>query len=197
MASIRAGWYGYRESDLGDLADERTLALRSLWDHYRFTGDTAFLRQRAYPTMKGAAQFCLGWLIDDGHGRLTTCPSVSTENNFLAPNGKRAEVSAGCTMDMALIRELFSHCLEAARVLGTDKEFSERLETARAKLLPYRVGKYGQLQEWSVDFEEATPGQRHMSQLYPLYPGSEITPRRTPELARAARVSLERRLANG
>jgi len=100
-------------------------------------------------------------------------------------------------MDMALIRELFTNCIQAARLLGVDAEFADRLDKARARLIPYQVGKYGQLQEWSKDFEEKTPGQRHMSHLYPLYPGAEITPRRTPELARAARVSLERRLAAG
>jgi alpha-L-fucosidase 2 len=105
--------------------------------------------------------------------------------------------SAGCTMDMALIRELFTNCIDASKELGIDKEFAARLDAAHARLIPYQVGRYGQLQEWSVDFEESTPGQRHMSHMYPLYPGSEITPRGTPELAKAARISLERRLANG
>jgi alpha-L-fucosidase 2 len=168
-----------------------------LWEHYLFSGDRAFLEKRAYPVMKGSAQFYLGWLIDDGHGALTTCPSVSTENDFLAPNGKKAEVSAGCTMDMALLRELFANCIAAAGILGIDADFSAALQKARNRLVPYKIGKYGQLQEWSEDFAESTPGQRHMSHLYGLYPGSEITPRKTPELAKAARTSLERRLANG
>jgi alpha-L-fucosidase 2 len=168
-----------------------------VYDHYRFTRDREFLRARAYPLMKGSAEFCLAWLIEDGKGHLTTCPSESTENNFMAPDGKPAMTSAGCTMDMALIRELFTNCMEAARELGIDKEFSAKLEAARARLVPYQIGKYGQLQEWSVDFVESTPGQRHMSHMYPLYPGVEITPRGTPALAKAARVSLERRLANG
>ena len=168
-----------------------------LYDHYLFTRDREFLRTRAYPLMKGAATFCLAWLIDDGNGHLTTCPSESTENDFLAPDGKRAMTSAGCTMDMALMRELFTNCMAAASELGTDSEFAHRLSEARTRLLPYRIGKHGQLQEWSIDFDESTPGQRHMSHLYPLYPGNQITPRRTPELAKAARVSLERRLANG
>ena len=168
-----------------------------LYEHYRFTGDREFLRTRAYPLMKGAAEFCLAWLFDDGNGHLTTCPSESTENNFMAPDGKPAMTSAGCTMDMALIRELFSNCIESSGQLGIDQEFSTKLAAARARLIPYQIGRWGQLQEWSVDFEEATPGQRHMSHLYPLYPGGEITPRGTPELARAAEVSLERRLAHG
>jgi alpha-L-fucosidase 2 len=168
-----------------------------LYEHYRFTRNREFLRTRAYPLIKGSAEFCLAWLIEDGKGRLTTCPSESTENNFLAPDGKPAFTSAGCTMDMALVRELFGNCSAAAKELGIDADFSAKLDAAVTRLIPYQIGRYGQLQEWSVDFEEATPGQRHMSHMYPLYPGNQITPRATPELAHAARISLERRLANG
>jgi alpha-L-fucosidase 2 len=168
-----------------------------LFEHYRFTRNREFLRERAYPLMKGSAEFCLAWLIEDGNGHLTTCPSESTENDFMAPDGKPAMTSAGCTMDMALIRELFTNCIDASKELGIDAEFAAKLEAARTRLIPYQVGKYGQLQEWAIDFAESTPGQRHMSHMYPLYPGSEITPHGTPDLAKAARVSLERRLANG
>lgn len=168
-----------------------------LFEHYLFTGDTEFLRNRAYPIMRGAAEFFLAWLIEDGAGRLTTCPSESTENNFMAPDGKPAMTSAGCTMDMALIRELFTNCKAASDVLGTDAEFASKLAAAAKRLIPYQIGAKGQLQEWSIDFEESTPGQRHMSHLYGLYPGNQITPSGTPRLAKAARVSLERRLANG
>ncbi len=115
----------------------------------------------------------------------------------MAPDGKPAMTSAGCTMDMALIRELFANCSASAKELGMDAEFAAELDAARMQLIPYRVGKHGQLQEWSIDFDESTPGQRHMSHMYPLYPGNQITPRGTPALAEAARVSLERRLANG
>ncbi|HWX34288.1 MAG TPA: glycoside hydrolase family 95 protein, partial [Steroidobacteraceae bacterium] len=168
-----------------------------LYEHYLFTGDREFLLTRAYPLMREAAAFCLAWLIDDGSGRLTTCPSFSTENDFLAPDGKVAMTSAGCTMDVALIRELFTNVIAAAQELGVDAKFAEKLRQAHALLLPYQIGKLGQLQEWSVDFDESSPGQRHMSHLYPLYPGSEFTPRATPEFARAVRISLERRLAHG
>ena len=168
-----------------------------LYEHYRFTRDKEFLRARAYPVMRGAAEFCLAWLVENGKGRLTTCPSFSTENDFLAPDGKAAMTSAGCTMDMALIRELFGNCIAASNELGVDADFAKKLDAARGRLIPYRIGKHGQLQEWSVDFDESTPGQRHMSHMYPLYPGNQITPRGTPELAKAARVSLERRIANG
>jgi len=168
-----------------------------LWEHYAFSGDAEFLRAKAYPPMKSAAEFCLDWLIERKDGRLTTCPSLSTENNFIAPDGRTAETSDGCTMDMALISELFGNCMQACRVLNIDAEFAARLKQARARLVPYQVGKHGQLQEWSHDFDESTPGQRHMSHMYPLYPGSEFTSRRQPEFWKAARVSLERRLAAG
>jgi alpha-L-fucosidase 2 len=168
-----------------------------LYEHFLFSGDVAFLRTKAYPVMKGAAEFCLAWLIEDGQGHLTTCPSESTENDFMAPDGKPAMTSAGCTMDMALIRELFANCMASAELLAMDAEFAAKLKAATQRLVPYQIGRYGQLQEWAVDFEESTPGQRHMSHMYPLYPGSQITPQGTPDLARAARISLERRLAAG
>jgi alpha-L-fucosidase 2 len=168
-----------------------------LWQHYEFTGDQEYLRTVAYPVMKGSAEFCLSWLTGDGQGGLTTCPSVSTENTFVAPDGKSAQVSAGCTLDIALLHEIFDNCGRASGILGIDADFAAELAAARKRLPQYQVGKYGQLQEWSVDFDEDQPGQRHMSHLYPVYPGGEITPRSMPQLAAAARKSLERRLANG
>lgn len=168
-----------------------------LWEHYAFSGDREFLRTRAYPVMQGAAQFCLDWLIERPDGRLTTCPSHSTENSFTAPDGRPAQTSDGCTMDMALISELFTNCIEAARILNLPKDFSARLQAARERLLPYQIGKHGQLLEWSKDFAEAEPGQRHMSHMYPLFPGRQFTSRSRPDLWKAARVSLERRLAAG
>ena len=112
-----------------------------LFEHYSFTRDTEFLRTRAYPLMKGAAEFCLAWLIEDGKGHLTTCPSESTENNFMAPDGKEAMTSAGCTMDMALIRELFTNCVAAAKTLGVDASFASKLTAATKRLIPYQVGR--------------------------------------------------------
>ena len=168
-----------------------------LWEHYAFSGDMDFLRSKAYPLMKSCAEFCLDWVIERKDGRLTTCPSLSTENNFLAPDGRTAETSDGCTMDMALIAELFTHCMEAARILNLDADFSQKLKSTQARLVPYQIGKHGQLQEWSKDFDEATPGQRHMSHMYPLYPGGELTSRRNRPFWQAARVSLDRRLAAG
>ncbi len=99
-----------------------------LWEHYRFTGDKRYLRETAYPVMKGAAEFCLSWLVEDNKGQLTTCPSFSTENSFFAPNGKPANTSAGCTMDIALIHELFSNLASAAADLDVDHEFAATLQ---------------------------------------------------------------------
>lgn len=167
-----------------------------LYEHYLFTLDQQFLK-RIYPVLRDCAEFCLAWLVEDGRGHLTTCPSESTENDFTAPDGKKAMTSAGCTMDIALTRELFQNVTAAAKLLSTDAEFAVQLRKALSRLPEYKVGRYGQLQEWSEDFAESTPGQRHMSHLYPLFPGNEITPWRTPTLADAARKSLERRLAAG
>jgi alpha-L-fucosidase 2 len=168
-----------------------------LWDHYLFTGDKDFLRNTAYPIMKGSAEFLVAWIIEDGKGGVTTCPSFSTENSFLSPDGVRVFTSAGCTLDLALITELFGNCEAASQILGIDHELSLKLQGIRKRLPPYQVGKFGQLQEWSVDFVESEPEQRHMSHLYPVYPGSQITPQNNPELAKAARTSLERRIEHG
>jgi len=168
-----------------------------LWEHFLFTSDRAFLKETAYPIMKGSAEFLLDWIIEDGNGKPTTCPSFSTENSFLAPDGKKAFTSAGCTLDLALIAELFSNCEKTCEILGQDGEFRQKLKSIREKLPPYQIGRFGQLQEWSVDFLESEPEQRHMSHLYPVYPGMQITPRNHPELAKAARKSLELRIAHG
>ena len=168
-----------------------------LWEHYRFTGDEAFLRHTAYPIMKSSAEFLRAWVIDDGRGRVTTCPSFSTENSFYAPDGKRAFISAGCSLDLALIWELFLNCEQASTILQTDQEFSQQLAAIRKRLPPYQIGRHGQLQEWSVDFEEIEPEQRHMSHLYGIYPGSQITQRTMPDFFEAARKSLEQRIAHG
>jgi alpha-L-fucosidase 2 len=168
-----------------------------LWEHYLFTNDLDFLRHTAYPIMKGSAEFLLDWIINSEKGQPTTCPSFSTENSFLAPDGKRAFTSAGCTLDLSLIHELFSNCESCSILLNQDAGFAGRLAAIRKRLPPFQIGRYGQLQEWSVDFEESEPEQRHMSHLYGVYPGSQITPRSQPELAAAARKSLERRIAHG
>ncbi|MFN8096426.1 MAG: glycoside hydrolase family 95 protein, partial [Vicinamibacteria bacterium] len=167
-----------------------------LFEHYAFSGDEAFLR-KAYPTLKEASQFLLDFLVEDEKGRLVTNPSHSPENAFIDEKGQEGVLCVGATMDFGIIRELFDDTLEASRRLGEDAEFAGRLRHAVDRLPPYQVGKHGQLQEWLVDFDEAEPGHRHMSHLFALHPGHSITLRGTPELAKAARTSLDRRLANG
>ena len=168
-----------------------------LWDHFLFSGDLNFLRDRAYPLMRGAAEFLLDWLVEDREGRLVTCPSTSPENAFYTADGEVGSVSAASTMDLLLARDLFTACVEAGDALGVDADLRARLENALARLHPFQVGKHGQLQEWWEDFDEPEPGHRHISHLWGLYPGREVSPGRTPELSEAARRSLERRLAHG
>ncbi len=163
-----------------------------LWEHYAFSGDKEFLR-RAYPAMREAAQFFLDFLIEWKNGWLVTCPSASPENKFRTPDGQRAGLSAGPTMDTELVWDLFTHCIKASEILGIDREFRERLLETRARLAPLQIGKYGQLQEWLEDWDDPNDHHRHISHMFALYPGNQITLRGTPELARAARKSLEMR----
>lgn len=165
---------------------------RHLWEHYEFGGDEDFLRGRAYPVMKEAALFCLDWLIDDGNGVLITTPSTSPEHNFRS-GVSLAGVSTASTMDMELIWDLFSNCIKASQILGIDDSFSQELTVARAALSPLQIGKYGQLQEWSSDFEDEDVHHRHVSHLYGVYPGDQLTKRLEPQFFQAARQSLERR----
>lgn len=167
-----------------------------LWEHYEFTQDKKFLEE-VYPTMKGAAIFLLDWLLSDENGYLVTCPSISPENNFIAAGGKRCSPSIASTMDMAITRELFTNCIKAIEILENDMEFGEKLKEAKEKLYPYKIGKHGQLQEWFKDFEEFEIGHRHLSHLFGLYPGNDISEEKTKELFEASRVSLERRLSHG
>jgi len=164
-----------------------------LWEHYAYSGDKSYLKW-AYPIMKGSAEFYLDMLIaEPAHGWLVTAPSNSPENAFKLKDGQAARVCMGPTMDMQILRELFGNCIEAAGVLGVDDEFRARLAKARAKLAPNRIGQHGQIMEWLADYEEVEPHHRHVSLLYGLHPYDEITPEGTPELAKAARVTLERR----
>ncbi len=168
-----------------------------LWEHYCFTGDIDFLKEKAYPLMKGAALFCLDWLMEDKNGNLVTCPSVSPENAFLTPQGESCNTSMASTMDMSIIWDLFTNCIESEDVLNCDKEFKKELMGARARLSPLQIGKYGQLQEWFRDFDEEEPGHRHISHLFGLHPGKQILLHEHKELADACKKTLERRLENG
>jgi alpha-L-fucosidase 2 len=165
-------------------------------DHYAYTLDRDFLARR-YPILREAAQFFLDYLQPDGKGHLVTGPSISPENSYRLPNGRRAVLCMAPSMDTEIVTELFDRTIEAARVLNTDEALCARLAAARARLPKLAIGRHGQLQEWLEDYDEPEPGHRHISHLFALFPGNQITLRTTPELARAARVTLDRRLANG
>ncbi len=166
-----------------------------LWEHYLFRGDEAFLRKRAYPLMKGACEFYLGWLVEDDEGWLVTPLSTSPENDFVTPDGKTGSVSAGASMDLAIMRELFTSTAQAARICG-DAGFSEILGDAVQRLRPFRIGKHGQLQEWAADWDRPEDHHRHVSHLFGVFPGSQIDAE-SPDLQRAALRSLELRGAGG
>ncbi len=168
-----------------------------LWDHYLFSGDEKFLRERAYPLMRGAALFMLDWLIRDEAGHLITCPSTSPENAFICNEGNRVAVSYNSTMDLSLIWELFTNCIAASKILEIDEEFRIQLEKIKEQLPPLKIGRQGQLQEWFHDFEEAEPGHRHLSHLVGLYPGQQILKYKHPVLTKACEVSLRRRIEQG
>ena len=167
------------------------------WDHYDFTRDRQFLASRGYPVMKEAAEFLLDYLVDDGKGHLVTGPSISPENTYVLPNGVSAKLCMGPYMDTEITRQLFTRIIEASTILSIDADFRAQVKGAMDRLPPFQIGKYGQLQEWMEDYDEKEPGHRHVSQLFALDPGNQITPRGTPQLAKAARATLERRLANG
>ena len=167
-----------------------------MWQHYEFTSDVEFLRNHAYPTLKEAAEFFLAYMVEHPkYGWLVTGPSGSPENSFIAPDGSQCSESMGPTVDRVLVHGLFNSCIEGSKTLGIDDEFRQTLLKAQAKLAPLQIGKHGQFQEWLEDFEEAQPNHRHTSHLIALYPDCQITPVKTPKLAQAARVTIERRLS--
>ncbi len=164
-----------------------------LWTHYAFTKDKKFLRETAYPLMKGAADFCMDWLVEDKNGYLVTAPSVSPENTFIDDRGNQGSVSIATTMDMEIIWDLFTNLIEASKELKEDTVYRRLLMNKRDKLFPLHIGKKGNLQEWYKDWEDTDPHHRHVSHLFGLYPGREISPVTTPVLAAAAKKTLELR----
>jgi len=169
-----------------------------LWEHYTFGGDREFLQKRAFPIMQEAAEFFLDYLVKDPRtGKLVSGPSTSPENRFRTPDGKTANLTMGPAMDQQIIYDLFTNCIEAAKVLGIENEFVKRIKTARRNLAGPQIGSDGRLLEWTEEFDEPEPGHRHISHLFALHPGKQITVTGTPELAAAARKSLEYRLSHG
>jgi alpha-L-fucosidase 2 len=169
-----------------------------VWEHYAFTGDREYLK-RAYPVMKESAEFYLDWLVKHPKtGKLVSGPSTSPEHEYIAADGQRGWLCMGPSMDQQQIWDLFGNVIEAAKALGIDDAFVARVRAARPQLAGPQIGSDGRLMEWPEEFKDSeNGGHRHLSHLFGLYPGSQITPRTTPEWAAAARKALEVRLANG
>ena len=165
---------------------------RHLWEHYLHTGDNAFLAE-VYPVMKGAAEFFVDFMIEEPeHGWMVVAPSNSPENAFMRDPGD-VTVCAGTTMDNQMVSELFTNLITASSILGQDAEFVDSLEVLKSKMAPMQIGKHAQLQEWMYDWDNPNDHHRHVSHLYGLFPGNQISPWRTPELFAAARNSLNYR----
>lgn len=169
---------------------------RHLFEQYEYTLDREFLQNTAYPIMKGAAEFFLDIMSEDKDGYLIICPSTSPENAFLY-EGKSCNISATTTMTMTVVKELFKNCIKACEITGCDHDFAEELKEKLSRLYPYKIGSKGQLLEWNDEYEEIEPHHRHISHLYGLHPGNEITVEDTPELAEACKRSLEIRGDDG
>lgn len=167
-----------------------------LWEHYQFNLDETFLKH-AYETMKESALFFEDFLVESPEGYLVTSPSVSPENRYKLPNGEVGTLCYGPYMDTQILLELFRACIEASTALNVDEALRNNWQQMSARLPELKIGKHGQLQEWIEDYEEQDLGHRHISHLFGLHPGTTISPKRSPELAEAAKVTLIRRLANG
>lgn len=163
-----------------------------VWEHYDFSQDTAFLKEM-YPTLKGASEFFVDMLVEEPKNKwLVTAPSNSPENSIRL-NGRSVSTVMGPTIDQQIVRELFSNTIRASELLDVDAELRAKLTAMRARLAPHIIGPDGRLQEWLEPYEEVEPKHRHVSHLYGLHPSNQITPSRTPELAEAAKKTLEQR----
>lgn len=169
-----------------------------LWEHFLFTGDTTFLAEKGYPIMIEAAEFFMDYLVEDPKtGLLVSGPSSSPENRFRTPEGKISNLVMGPTMDQQIIYDLFSNCIEAIKILKPGHDIQQTLEGYRKRLSPTRIGSDGRIMEWPEEFEEPEPGHRHISHLFALHPGRQISYAKTPELAEAAKKTIEYRLSSG
>jgi len=169
---------------------------RHLWEHYRYTSNKTFLANTAYPLMRGASEFMLSWLVKDPSGKWVTAPSTSPENDFY-DGEKKAAISVSSAMDMGIIRDLFNNTIQASKALKIDQAFADTLNARLSQLYPFQIGSQGQLQEWYKDFKDVDPYHRHVSHLYALHPAKEISPLTTPDLAAAAKRTLQIRGDDG
>ena len=162
-----------------------------IWEHFSFSQDTAYLKQKGYPILKGAAQFCMDFLVKDKKGNYITSPSTSPENSFYTDAGYNGSVLYGGTADLAIVRECFIKTIKAAKVLKVDADFVDSIQNKLANLHPYQIGAAGNLQEWYYDWKDPEPTHRHQSHLIGLFPGEHISVEKTPELANACKRTLE------
>jgi alpha-L-fucosidase 2 len=171
---------------------------RHFMEHYWFTGDREFLKDRAYPILRDASLFLLDWLVPNPKtGKLVAGPGTSPENEFISPDGKTNCVSMGGSMDQEITWDTFNNFLTAARELGVTNELTAQVQAALDKLALPGIGSDGRLMEWAQEFKEAEPGHRHISHLFGLYPGYQFTQNKTPEYMAAARKTIDYRLAHG
>ena len=166
-----------------------------IWEHYLFTEDVDFLKQYS-DMMLEAAEFIMDFLVEDGE-YLVTCPTLSPENEYILQNGEKGVICKGASMDNQIITELLQACLKVKDILDISNPILKRIPDTLQRIAPIKVGKYGQVMEWNEDYEEVDAGHRHISQLFALHPGTQISVTDTPELAIAARKTIERRLAHG
>jgi len=200
-----AGWVAHHNMDIWRHAEPIDMCNCSFWpmaggwltshfwERYLFSPDKIFLKNEVFPLLKGVVQFYEGWLVENEKGYLVTPVGHSPEHNFKYEGNKQATFSEGPTMDMAIVRESYTRYLEACKILAVEDAFTQQIRQHLAKLLPYQIGKYGQLQEWQEDFEDGEQQHRHVSHLYALYPSDQIDLKKTPELAAAAKRVMERR----
>jgi alpha-L-fucosidase 2 len=167
-----------------------------LWEHYAYSRDKDYLRS-VYPTLKGAAEFWMSQLVEGADGKLITSPSSSPENNFVTDKGVRGEICEGATMEKSIVRDLLSNTAQAAAALGIDDDFRKKVESTRDRIRQPQVGKHGQIMEWGGDWDNPKDQHRHVSHLFALHPGHEITVNGTPALAEAAKVTLKHRGDDG
>ncbi|WOG82450.1 hypothetical protein DCAR_0101614 [Daucus carota subsp. sativus] len=169
-----------------------------LWEHFTYTMDKDFLKNKAYPLMEGCASFLLDWLIEGRGGYLETNPSTSPEHMFVAPDGQPASVSYSTTMDMSIIREVFSAVISASEVLGKSQDdLVKNVLKAQSRLYPTKIARDGSIMEWAQDFEDPEVHHRHVSHLFGLFPGHTITLEKTPDLCKAVDYTLYKRGEDG
>jgi alpha-L-fucosidase 2 len=176
---------------------------RHAWEYFCYSGDTEFLAKRGYPLMKGAARFIIDFLVEAPkgtayEGKLVTNPSYSPENTFYLPDGEKSVFTYGATMDLEIIHDLLTNCINAGKVLNIQDDFIAECQKTLSRLAPVRISPAtGRIMEWAEDYRETEPHHRHTSHLFGLYPGNQITVVGTPELAIAARKTLEARGDDG